>query len=197
MAVITPDDYLHAMQGLLPYGPAWPLDADAQITRLYAGLAVELARIDDRADKLMDEADPRTAYEMLTDWERVAALPDSCILLSGIDLNVAQRQAALTAKIAAQGGASIAYFSALAARLGFTITISEFREWTFDSDDDSLLYGADWSYAWQVNAPLNTVGEWTFDSDDDTPFAWWGNQLLECALSRYKPAHSTVLFSYT
>ncbi len=197
MAVTTPDEYMFALQGLLPHGPAWSRDADAPLTRILSGLSAELSRLDDRADRLIEESDPRSTFEMLPDWERIAGLPDACALLTGVSLNVAQRQVALAAKLTSQGGSSIAYFIALAARLGFTVTITEFREWSFDSDDDTALSGSDWAYAWQVNAPLNSLSDWTFDSDDDTPFAWWGNQLLECALSRYKPAHTTVIFSYT
>lgn len=190
-------DYLSQLQALLPQGPAWPREPAALFTRLLDGFAEEFARVDGRAGQLIEESDPRTTYELLADWERVAGLPGTCALLAGIDLTVEQRRAALVAKLTERGGQSRAYFIALAARLGFTITITEFSEWTFDSDDDTPFYGWEWNFAWQVNAPLNTVGEWTFDSDDDTPFAWWGNELLECAISHDKPAHTVALFAYT
>lgn len=191
------EEYLSQLQALLPQGPAWPREPDALITRLLDGFAEEFARIDARADQLIDEADPRTTYELLADWERVAGLPGHCAALAAVSLTVEQRRAALVTKLTERGGQSRAYFIALAARLGFTVTITEFSEWTFDSDDDTPFYGVEWNFAWQVNAPLNTVGEWTFDSDDDTPFAWWGNALLECALNEDKPAHTVALFAYT
>lgn len=190
-------DYLSQLQALLPQGPAWPREPAALLTRLLDAFADEFARLDARADQLIDEADPRTTYELLADWERVTGLPGTCALLAGIDFTVEQRRAALVTKLTERGGQSRAYFIAMAARLGFTVTITEFSEWTFDSDDDTPFYGWEWNFAWQVNAPLNTVGEWTFDSDDDTPFAWWGNELLECALTEDKPAHTVALFAYT
>ena len=53
-------DYQTLLQQLLPYGPAWTDDPDAGITRLFTGLAQELARLDTRAWQLIEEADPRT-----------------------------------------------------------------------------------------------------------------------------------------
>lgn len=188
-------EYLSQLQALLPQGPAWPREPDALLTRLLDGFAEEFARVDARADQLIDEADPRTTYELLADWERVAGLPGECV--ASLAQTVEQRRAALVAKLVERGGQSRAYFIALAAKLGYTVTITEFDEWTFDSDVDAPLTGTDWRFAFQVNAPLNTVGEWTFDSDVDAPFAWWGNELLECAINNDKPAHTVALFAYT
>ena len=190
-------DYLSQLQALLPQGPAWPREPDALLTRLLDGFAEEFARIDARTDQLIDEADPRTTYELLADWERVAGLPGTCALLAGIDLTVEQRRAALVAKITERGGQSRAYFIALAALLGFTITITEFHEYSVNDDIESALNGEDWNFAWQINAPLNTVIDMTVASNVDTPLSVWGNALLECALSKDKPAHTVALFAYT
>ena len=190
-------DYLSQLQALLPQGPAWPREPDALLTRLLDGFAEEFARVDARADQLIEEADPRTTYELLADWERVAGLPGTCALLAGIDLTVEQRRAALVAKITERGGQSRAYFIALAALLGFTITITEFHEYSVNDDIESALNGEDWNFAWQINAPLNTVIDMTVASNVDTPLSVWGNALLECALSKDKPAHTVALFAYT
>lgn len=190
-------DYLSQMQALLPQGPAWPREPAALLTRLLDAFADEFARIDARADQLIDEADPRTTYELLADWERVTGLPGTCALLAGIDFTVEQRRAALVTKLTERGGQSRAYFIALAARLGFTVTITEYHEWSVLDDVEALLCGADWNFAWQVNAPLNTVIDWTVESDVEMPFAVWGNALLECAISEDKPAHTVALFAYS
>jgi len=194
---MTRDDYLSQLQALLPQGPAWPREPAALLTRLLDSFAEEFARIDARADQLIKEADPRTTYELLADWERVAGLPGTCALLAGIDLTVEQRRAALVTKLTERGGQSRAYFIALAARLGFTVTITEFHEWSVNDDVEYSLNGEDWNFAWQINAPLDTVIEWTVESDVEMPFAVWGNELLECALSQDKPAHTVVLFAYS
>ena len=191
---LTAADYLAQLQALLPQGPAWTREQGALLTRLLDGWAQEFARVDARADDLLDEADPRTTYEMLTDWERVLGLPDAC---AGQLATLQERIAAVVGKLTTQGGQTPAYYIAVAASLGYTVTITEFHPHTVDDDVDYPLYGTDWAHAWQVNAALNTVRELTVDDDVDMPLAVWGNQLLECAIRRNKPAHSIVLFAYT
>ena len=190
-------DYLSQLQALLPQGPAWPREPAALLTRLLDAFAEEFSRVDARADLILTESDPRTTYELLYDWERVAGLPGTCALLAGVNLTVEQRRAALVAKLTERGGQSRAYFIALAARHGFTVTITEHHEWSVNDDVEAALNGADWNFAWQINAPLNTVIDMTVASNVDTPFAVWGNALLECALSKDKPAHTVALFAYT
>lgn len=195
---LTDTDYLRQLQALLPPGPAWPKDDEAWVTRFLGALAAELARVDGRAWQLVEEADPRTTAELFSDWETVAGLPDTCVALSGQVQSLAQRRAALVARLVMLGGASRAYFIALAASLGYVITITEFRSFRAGQSRAGDPVSTNWQFAWQVNAPLNTV----------TPFRAgnavagdainaWGNKLLECVLSRFKPAHTTVIFAYS
>lgn len=195
--VVAASDYLRQLQALLPHGAAWPRDDDATITRLLQALADELARVDGRAQQLVEEADPRTTAELFFDWERVAGLPDACAQAFGGDQTMAQRRAALVGRLTTLGGQSPAYFIGLAATLGYAITITEFRAHCVNDDVEYPLYDTAWNFAWQVNAALNTVTEITVDSTADDPLAAWGNALLECVIKRLKPAHTTVLFSYT
>lgn len=195
--VLTEPDYLRQLQALLPPGPAWPKDDSALLTRMLGGLAAELSRVDGRAWQLLEEADPRTVAELFADWERVAGLPDACAVAFGGDQTVAQRRAALVGRLTTLGGQSPAYFVGIAAALGYAITITEFSEHSVNDDVNHLIYGAAWNFAWQVNAVLNTVTEINVDSTADDPLAAWGNALLECVINRLRPAHTTVLFSYT
>ncbi len=149
------------------------------------------------AELLLDEADPRTTSAFLTDWERVAGLPDGCVLASGIAQSSAQRRAALVARITMLGGQSAAYYIALAASLGYTITVTEFDLHDVDDSVEHPLTGAPWQFAWRVNAPLNTIGVLAVTDTVADPLAWWGNELLECVINRLKPAHTHVLFAYT
>lgn len=195
--VITDADYLQQLQGLLPPGPAWPKDADSVITRLLHGLAAELARVDGRAQQLVEEADPRTTAELLADWERVSGLPDTCAVALGGAQTTAQRRAALLTRLTTVGGQSASYFIGLAAALGYAITVTEFREHTVEDDVEHPLYGPAWNFAWQVNAALDTVNEITVNDTVEDPLATCGNELLECVIERLAPAHTLVLFSYT
>lgn len=194
---LTAADYLAQLQGLLPPGPAWPGDPDARLTRLLQALADEAARVDGRAVLLVEEADPRTTAELLADWERVAGLPDPCVVAAGVTQSTAPRRAALLARLTTLGGQSPAYFIALAASLGYVITITEFHLHSVDDVVDYPLYAAPWQFTWQVNAPLNTVFELTAADTVDDALASWSNAALECVINRFKPAHSLVLFSYT
>lgn len=193
---MTDSDYLRQLQALLPPGPAWPTDPEATITALLDGLSAELARVDGRAWKIVEEADPRTVAELFADWEAVAGLPDSCAVAFGGDQTADQRRAALVGRLTTLGGQSPAYFVGIAAALGYAITVTEFREHTVNDDVTRLFYGAAWNFAWQVNSALNTITEITVDSTAAEPLAAWGNSLLECVIKRLKPAHTTVLFSY-
>ncbi len=194
--VLTETDYLRQLQALLPPGPAWPKDDDATLTRLLGALAAELARVDGRAQQLVEEADPRTVAELFADWERVAGLPDACAQAFGGDQTMVQRRAALVGRLTTLGGQSPAYFIGLAATLGYAITITEFRAHCVNDDVEQLLYDSAWNFAWQVNAALNTVTAITVDSTVEDPLAAWGNALLECVIKRLKPAQTTVIFSY-
>jgi uncharacterized protein YmfQ (DUF2313 family) len=190
-------DYLHQLQALLPPGPAWTRDDDAALTHLFAALAVELARVDGRAWRLIEEADPRTTAELFADWERVAGLPDACTAAFGGTQTLAQRRSALVGRLATQGGQSPAYFIGIAAALGYAITITEFNAFTVGSCVSESINGQAWNFAWQVNAALATVQPFLVDSSVGDPLAAWGNALLECVIRRFAPAHTTVLFSYT
>lgn len=194
---LTQQDYLRQMQALLPLGPAWPRDEDASITRILSGLATELARIDARALGLIEEADPRTATELFLEWEAEAGLPDECAIAFGGEQSIAQRRAALLGRLTTLGGQSVAYFVGLAQTLGFTITITEYRLHDCNDDCEYPIYDTPWAFAWQVNAPLNTITELSCEDDCEMPIRVWGNALLECVLKRLKPAHTILNFSYT
>jgi uncharacterized protein YmfQ (DUF2313 family) len=193
---LTAADYLVQLQALLPQGFAWPRQADAALTKLLLAWADEMARIDDRAADLVEEADPRTTADLLADRERVAGLPDACVEALAGTQTTAQRRAALVAKLTTIGGQSAAYYIALAASLGYTITITEYKTFTVRSKVNDPLNDLPWRFVFTVNAPLNMVRRFTVRSSVNEPLAAWGNDLLECVISRLKPAHTHVLFAY-
>ena len=194
---LTAADYLAQLQALLPQGFAWPRQADAALTKLLLAWADEMARIDGRAADLVEEADPRTTAELLADWERVAGLPDPCVAALGINQTTAQRRAALVAKLTTIGGQSAAYYIALAASLGYTITVTEFSPFQAGSAAGDALTNDGWQFVWQVNAPEASIVEFAAGrSSAGEPLRSWGNELLECVINRLKPAHTYVLFAY-
>lgn len=190
---MTAEQYRDQLLALQPPGAALPVDSESTWAMLLLALAEGFARVDARAERLLDELDPRTTYELLPDWERNVGLPDSCV--PG-EQTVEQRRAALIARLALGGNLSRAYLIASAYRFGYVITITEFLPYSVDSDVDEPLYGSDWAFAFRVNAPAVTVFYATVDSDVDAPLAWWGNEQLECLIGRHKSAGYTQLFAY-
>lgn len=193
--------YQAQLAALLPRGRAWPREEGSTLMRLLLAKADELARIDGRAADLLEETDPRTTLELLTDWERVAGLPDNCIPAPD---SIAERRAALLARITGQGGQSRAYFIALAASIGYAVTIDEFRVFAAGSLTGEDLNDDDWAHAWRVNVlpPAVDTGTgftityFTAGSNAGERLSGFGSLDLECVISRARPAHSVVLFSY-
>lgn len=195
---LTAAAYRSQLQALLPPGDAWPRAADATLTKLLDAIAEELARTNSRALQAVDESDARMALELLADWERVCGLPDSCSAILATTLQ--ERRSTVVAKLTALGGASRAYFIALAAGMGYTVEIDEFRPFItgLSRCGDILGGGHSVRYQWRVRVP----------SARYTPFRAGGSQCgdllgkitraedLECKLKRLKPAHTHLIFSY-
>lgn len=193
--------YAAQLRALLPQGRAWNRSPDSMLGRLLDGIAQEFARIDARADDLLDEADPRTALELLPDWERVAGLPDACF---GQPDNIPERQVAVASRITGLGGQSRAYFIELAASLGYLVEIEEFRPARCGDRLGVLCHSDAWVGTWRMHILPN----------DDVPdsqtvltqarcgdrlgvrLRGWGSISLECLVNRHKPAHTRIFFTY-
>lgn len=186
--------YTAQLKALLPRGAAWVRDMGTHIHLTLEAFAVEFATVETRSLQLLSEIDPRTTTELLPEWERAFGLPETCAAspdtLSG-------RQRALHEKVTRQGGQSRQYYIDVAARLGFVVTISEPRPWTVLDQVNEGIWSEDITFTWIVNAPEETITDFTVLSGVNEPLRDWGNELLECVISRLKPAHTTVLFSYS
>lgn len=193
---MTANDYLSQLQALLPRGLAWAREQTGVLTRLLLAWADEFARVDLRCDELVNEADPRTTFELLADWERVAGLPDNCVTIAQ---TIEQRRAALVSKLVYAGGQSRAYFIGLAEALGYIgATIDEFALMRCTDDCNDAVYSEDALFAWRLNLPDSTGGIFVMDciSDCNSSLRSWGDEAIECRINKYKPAHTSVLFAY-
>lgn len=195
--VLNVDYYKEQLKQLLPQGMAWPKDDESTLSQLLHGFAEELARVDGRAWQLIEEIDPRTTTELLEDWERVAGLPESCV--GELSETIQARRDAVVEKITSIGNQSPQYFIDIAAKLGFEITITEFRPFRAGhSHAGDPVYDEEWAYWWQVNSALNTI--FYFEAGQNSagdPLRWWGNAILECIIRKRKPAHTGVIFAYS
>ncbi|RQQ64349.1 YmfQ family protein [Burkholderia stagnalis] len=191
----TAADFLRALQGLMPRGRVWPRAQDAVQTKVLSGLAPSYERQTARANYLLVDAFPATAYELLPEWEETLGLPDPC---AGPAPTIPQRQSQVVARFVGGGGPSINDLIQFAANLGYTITITQFveaRAGQMRAGD--ACNGTAWSFTWQINATLNTVvvaRAGAMAAGD--ALASWGNAVLECELRAIAPAHTILIFAY-
>lgn len=137
----TGEDYADAMQALLPLGQAWPRADDSVLMRVVRGLTRIWGDFELRASTLLEvESDPRITMELLPDWERNWGLPDPCY---SAPQTIGERQQALVMRMTMEGGASREFFIGVAASIGYTITISEYRVFVcgIDRCGDNRVYG--------------------------------------------------------
>jgi uncharacterized protein YmfQ (DUF2313 family) len=189
------ESYRQQLQKLLPQGIAWPTEPDSTFVKLLDAMSQEFARVDAMCATLIDEVFPDTTSQLLTNHERVLGLPDDC---SEIGESTTIRRLNVLAKLAARGGQSPQYFIDVAAALGYTITITEFNAFRAGiSVAGDPVYSDAWEYAWQVNAPETSIVYFKAGiSVAGDPLAEWGNDRLECAITKLKPAHTHVIFAY-
>ncbi len=189
-------EWLECLLGLLPRGIAWPRESDATLVRYWHGVADVQAAFHQRlADLSERESDPSQTVERLDEWEAAYGLPDPCVPQPQ---TIDQRRAALVQRIADQGGQSAARYIALAALLGYTITIQELHAAVIGrARIGDPIYGTPWNFVWVVHAPAVTVTPARVGhSACGEPIASWGNTALECVLRRLAPAHTVVMFAY-
>jgi uncharacterized protein YmfQ (DUF2313 family) len=189
---LTAADYVKLINALTPVGPAWSDDTVRSIW------AQEYARLDARIWTLFEEADPRTATELLGDWERVLGLPDEC--MSDETLTLTERRRLAYAKLTEEGGQSKAYFIALAARYGEAdVKIADgARPMNCNDDCNAALYSAADRFVWQVRLqhPADDVRPMNCNDDCNDALQLYTRALAECPITERKPAHTTVVFRY-
>ena len=148
----TGDDYADALSALLPQGQAWPRSFETEdntpigrarsaLMKVVRGLTGIWGDFELRASTLLEiESDPRSTVELLPDWERNFGLPDPCYQSPQ---SVSDRQRALVMRMTLEGAQSRAFFIEIAAQIGYTITITEYRPFfiAMDGCGDCRVYG--------------------------------------------------------
>lgn len=189
--------WLASLQALLPPGRAFTREPDSLLSKLLGAIAAMLLAAQLKLEDLLDQADPRRATSMLADWERLLALPDHC---TPAGQQLADRQRAAYQRLVEQGGQSNPYFIRMAELLGEPgVSISEFRRFTCNSNCNDALYGPGDVFAWRVNIPHPALNARLFNCNSpcDAALQEYTPSPIECALTKRKPAHTNVIFSYT
>ena len=193
-------DYKSMLWALMPQGMAWPREHDSAEDNLLGAEAAELARVDERAQDLIEECDPQTTAEMITDWERVVGLPDECSKL-GTTLNI--RRGDVVNKLITCGDMRPSFYLQIAHNLGYTnVTI---REWNPFECGFSQCGGRDMlgavtiRHVWSIEFHEPVKVDWfragasrCGDHLGIWPLAWD----LICRIEKLKPAHTRVLYIY-
>lgn len=174
-------DKLARMIGrLLPRGRAWNTSPSSTLYKLLRSLADEAVRVETRALDVLEEADPRTTTELITAWEGVLGLPGDCVDLAE---TLEDRRAAVVARLTAFQAQTKAYYVELASNLGYEITEDDITEPS--------------THVFALSLPESTVRYFragaNYAGDRLTRF---GDELIECVITQYKPAHTRVLFYY-
>lgn len=197
MSLHSVEDYTSALQALMPPGRAWPRSTTSVQAAVRRALARSYQRSDTDAQRLLVGAFPSTATIMLFEWESTLGLPDDCSIseVGGIS----DRQRAVVSKLISTGGLNRQYYIDVAAALGYTITITQFRQAMAGmSVCGDALNGEEWPFTWRINAPQTTIkyavagGSYCGD-----PLASWGNKQLECTFNKLAPSHLNIIFNYS
>ena len=181
---------------------------------LLTAFATEFARIEQRAADLLRESDPRFALELLDAWESALGLPDPC---TGPLTETTARRGAILARLTRLGGAAPAFLEQLAATIGYTVRVVEFRPFEVGRSGagepltnhqipfevgrsgagDPLSNRQAWLWTVDVVAPTATIRRFEVGaSGAGESLASWRNDLLECTLRQVAPAHVLMRFVY-
>ena len=189
--------YAQLLKNLLPRGVIWRTEEGSVLERFLSALAEEFARFESRAMSLIAESDPRSALELLADWERIAGLPDKCS--AGRATTVQERRDAVVAKLTMMGGASPAFFIALARQYGYEIDIEEFAPFICGLNEcGDQLYSESSVYVWRVSVPGPRFTPFVCGASECGDLLGkitWAED-LECKFTTIKPAHTKLTFSY-
>lgn len=186
-------DYALLLSQLLPPGQAFSQEPGSIYSELLAGVAEELARIDARGVQLTEEAFPDTTQEIFAEWLKMVGAPDVC---SDVAVTITDERAQLIQKLTAQAGQTPEFYVRLAASLGYTARVLEFREFVAGSNTGDPLYDVSWKHAFsvlvsgganQARAGMARAGARIRDFAAD---------LLFCVLQRAKPAQAVAFVGF-
>ncbi|HFO8838643.1 TPA: putative phage tail protein [Escherichia coli] len=183
MSRFSHDDYTCALLNLLPSGMAWSRLPESVQYRLMRGLAQAYRQSDADACALITGAFPETADALTDEWYASLGLNDECGTQASTT-DPAQARKFILAKLLSTGGQSVAYFTELAATMGYSIRIREYRTPLCGFSWCGHLLSDDNRFNWTV--VVSPPGD-----DVTTSRAY-----LECLFRRYAPAQTLVTFEW-
>jgi len=177
-----------------PAGAVWSRRSDGLVWAYAAAVGLSLVRARNRILDMLVECDPRTATQLLEDWEAELD-PYDCVARPS---TLAERRKATAARFAAYGGQSAAYIEAVAAAAGYDISVEKAHPWRVDgSPIDAPIRDDAWIWTFLVHvADLGPVTHWNVGvSPIDAPLTDYEVSPLACLIEQIKPAHGTAHFT--
>ena len=187
------DEWLHALQQVMPRGKAWPRELNADLTRFLRALARRLSRVESNGDALLTEMRPETTFQLLSDWETYLGLPE-CELDSD---TIEDRRRAAVEKHHRKGGLAPWQIEDVAKALGFTITVRVFLPHHCMRSCMYPLYPARYRWLLQIEVKDMQGGRFTCMDNVMTPLISNRVRNLECVLSKYRLAGSGYEYIYS
>jgi uncharacterized protein YmfQ (DUF2313 family) len=204
----TAHNMLSMMVALLPEGLAWykeihldtgtdPWQPSTALQTLLLGMCHEMAAVEDRETDLMNEKNPASTTELITDWERICGIPDDCT--PNVAQTLEERREIVLAKVASRGGQDKQFYLDLCEDLGWpSLEILEFPPMFVGAAHcagpcQPFIWNFIWAvlgisdkYSWARSGTASS-GDYilTVDSEGGT---------VKCYLTLQKPAHTRVIF---
>lgn len=191
------NDFLEMIWELYPKGAAW-IREPGLLNKVNTSIAAELEAVNHRTNKLIDEADPRTTFEMLEDWEFNYGLPDECTPLGA---TLKQRRNSLVAKINFLGDMRPAAYKSIASELNYDVDLVEWRPFICGASECGsidMIGNEDIRFVW--NLDIYGVAQSFFESGvsicGDPLGSWDDADELICRINKQKPSHTKVFYFY-
>ncbi|WP_298283132.1 putative phage tail protein [Acidocella sp.] len=194
----SPEDVQAEALALSPPGQAFPRDPASNWGKMLLPLAKELSRVEGLAEALLHEIDPRQAQYLLAEWAALVGPDPYGRDISGY--STGQMQAYLYQRLVSLGGQSRAFYLAVAAALGVTITIEEFQTTIYGA----AVYGSaiysetPVQFYWRVTVPASPVTNAVYGSARyGDPYGSVEQNPIVPVIQSLAPAHTIPIFSYT
>lgn len=202
MTIPSPRTPLQVQQQILAEGPdgwAFSRDPDDYEAAVFLPLATEMSLIEASALSMLPQIDPRTAPDLLPDFERALG-PDPCMAANPITDTVTRGLVAY-AKLTNNGTICAGYFENYALSIGETITIKEFPPGTqcglFECGNAMLVQPPE-HCAFQVTLPATNVTHFICGaSQAGDSLGVFTPSPMECVITNGAPLYATPYFNYT
>lgn len=206
------DRYKNLLIKLLPKGDLWKPSEQPTFSKLLESTAQELTRVDDRISQMLIEVDPSQADETLDEWESVLGLPDEC---TPDDQSPDERRAQVVQKLTNTGGLSKTFYEDFAAQFGYVIYVENWvnfvagraragdrltnyfnSHFVAGSKAGDFLTDVGWRFFYNVDMPVAAAEHFVAGSTAGTALRTFSNDLIECTMTKLKPAHAMPFFTF-